>query len=71
MRADPGSDLVCGHCGQSGSARWLASHGHRRWSSFLLSWLGDFSGLLNPRDQLAGKRLWDDDPGGKHRRREP
>jgi hypothetical protein len=61
-------DLTCSRCGRSGSARWMVTHGHHRWSSWLLSWLGDFSGLMSPRQQLAGKRLWEDREG-KHRRR--
>lgn len=61
-------DFTCSRCGLRGSARWMTSHGHRRWSSFLLSWLGDASGLASPRQQLAGKRLWED-TRGKHRRK--
>jgi hypothetical protein len=53
-------NFTCGRCGGTGSARWMVSHGHRRWSSFLLSWAGDFSGLLNPRVRLAGRSLWED-----------
>jgi hypothetical protein len=67
VKYDPGRDFTCGRCGKNGSARWLDSHGHHRWSAFLLPWLGDFSGLLNPRVHLAGKRLWDD-YAPKHRR---
>ncbi len=65
-----GCDFTCSRCGLSGSARWMVSHGHRRWSSFLLAWLGDWSALMSPRHQLAGKRLWEP-AGGKHRRRAP
>jgi hypothetical protein len=62
-------DLTCGRCGRSGSSRWMVTHGHAWWSSFLLPWLGDFSGLLAPR-QLDGRRLWQG-RAGKHRRRAP
>lgn len=45
----------------------MVSHGHGRVSSWLLSWLGDWSALMSPRQQLAGKRLWED-TGGRHRK---
>lgn len=61
-------DRECRQCGKSGSIRWMVTHGHARWSSWLLPWLGDVTGLLASR-QAAGRRLGDG-AGGKHRRRE-
>jgi len=64
----PGPDFECRRCGLAGSAQWLVTHGHNRWTSFLLSWLDGLSGLVSPRQQLAGRSLWEEHEG-KHRRR--
>jgi hypothetical protein len=59
----------CQRCGKTGTPAWAVTHGHVRWSSFLLPWLGNFSGLLDPGRQLEGRQLWDDRGGYQARHR--